>query len=97
MIRKKLNTSLHLDTRTNAKPRLALATSAERFAMESLGLPTSGKVRRASFSMLGVDSLDKLKLALDLEAEYDIHLQNEDVAATDSFEEVAELVAVTVK
>lgn len=95
MIRKKLNASLHLDTHTSVEPRLAVATNAERFAMESLGLPTTGKVRRASFSVLGVDSLDKLKLALDFEAEYDIHLQSDDVAVTDSIKEVADLVVAT--
>lgn len=95
MIRKKLDTSLHLDTHINAQPRLAFATSTERFAMESLGLPESANVRRMPFRVLGIDSLDKLKLAIDFEAEYDIHLQNADVAATDSIEELAHLVAAS--
>lgn len=94
MIRKIMNTSIQLDQHTGMRPRLSLASSAERFALETFGLPNSAKTRHTPFAMLGMDSLDKLKLAMDFEREYDIHLSDEDVAATDSIGEVADLVAV---
>lgn len=78
---------------TSRSAREELTHRAANTALESLDLPKSADLRRQPLRSLGVDSLDKLKLAIDFESHFGISIADEDIAAVKTIDQAAMLVA----